>query len=179
MFHGGRGFSTPGHDENNTQTVTSSTQDDSHTGSSPSRSQTSGKAKYGDDMYLRGKGRPWMLDSGVGVHMLHYNDWSPAGRRAIRQLNQPLRLSTANGVITSDSGFTFELPHYGIIDEVHVTKNAPRGFGILSVGRLRRKCDCALTLHPVIIVFSDAHNKHWNVGLDGEVPMLYMNPQED
>ena len=56
---------------------------------------------------------------------------------------------------------------------MHVAKNAPRGFGILSVGRLRRKCFCVLTLHAVTNAFSDAFNKHWHVGPNRGVPMLY------
>ena len=56
----------------------------------------------------------------------------------VQELEETIDLATANGVVESAYGFTMQLSDVGIMDDVHVTDNAPAGYGVLSLGKLIR-----------------------------------------
>ena len=70
--------------------------------------------------------------------MLRTSDLTSHETKCISNLAQSIRLSTANGIITSSDGVYFTIPELGVDDEAHVCESAPEGLGVLSLGKLVR-----------------------------------------
>jgi len=118
--------------------------------------------------------RKWMLDSGASVNMLRTSDLSKTEQEHIGPLTNPCRLITANGVIQSDIGINVYIPELGITDEVHICDSAPKGIGVLSLGRLiQKKCNFYWCQKRCLLAAPSG--KTFICRVDDDVPMLSKN----
>ena len=85
-----------------------------------------------------------MIDSGSSVHVLRRDDLTQTERECIGKAENPLNLSTANGLIVADEELSFELRDLKIKDEAMILDHAPPGIGVLSMGRAVEGHVCAV-----------------------------------
>ena len=120
----------------------------------------------------RGKCRRWMLDSGSSVHMLRTSDLNQTERECLGRVDNPIRLSTANGVVTADDGLDFTTPVLGIDDEAYVIDNAPENLGVLSMRRCIKVNKCKCYWDEDGCLFTTPDGRTFNVELADDVPII-------
>ena len=119
--------------------------------------------------------RKWMLDSGASVNMIRTSDLTAKERKHIGPLKNPCRLVSANGVIDSNVGISFNIPELGITDEVHICDSAPKGIGVLSLGRLVQQ-DCDFYWYKKGCLLTAPNRNVFLCKVEDDVPILHKPP---
>ena len=107
--------------------------------------------------------------------MIRTSDLTEKGLEHVGPLTNPCRLMSANGVINSDVGITVRIVELGITDEVHICDSAPKGIGVLSLGRLvNQGCDFYWCKKGCILAAPNRHRFQCQV--EDDVPLLHNTP---
>ena len=104
--------------------------------------------------------------------MLRTSDLNKYELSQLRRLSKPVNLATANGVVSSDTGFSIHINELDIDDEVHVCDGAPKGMGVLSLGKLMRDHRCRFHWIGDKCVFTTGAGEHLKVDVDQNVPFI-------
>lgn len=120
-----------------------------------------------------------MLDSGASVHMLRTSDLSEFEACMVGPLRNPINLGTANGVVPSDRGFDIRIDELDMTDEVHVCDHAPKGMGVLSIGRLMSDHGCRFQWVGDHCIFATGSKRNLKVHIECHVPFVPADIHKD